>query len=353
MKYTLFATPGEFDLRSMIVGGMSAKPKSNNPIGRFGSGLKYAIAILLREAAKISLHCNGDHYEFYTRGETFRGETFERCCYKRTNGLLRILDNHELPYTTEQGSNWELWQAFRELYANTMDENGWVKNYSIEQVENLVYGRDWTYILVEHLEFAALVPKRHEIFLNPERELVVDDTSGNITTQKTNHLYFRGMRAYDLDAEEPAMFTYNIIDELELTEDRTIKEIYWAKDKIQDLIETSKDKEFIKAVLTAPEKSFERQKLDFQYAYRASEEFKEVVTSLRDDKRLAPSALRYYGSYVSPPHKKIVEDNVWTMIVDALSIAHTETSERDDTNEDTADLFADIYMKAFQKRFDR
>lgn len=353
MKYTMFATPTEFDMRSLTVQGMSAKPNSDNPIGRFGSGLKYAIAILLREGAKITLHCNGTHYEFYTTGTKFRGEIFDQCAYRRTQGITKIWDNHDLPYTTELGKHWELWQAFRELYANTSDEDGWCQNFTGEELANYDYAKNHTYILVEHLEFGLLVPKKAEIFLDPQREVIVDTLQANVTAQKSTHLYFRGMRAYDLPENQQAMFQYNIIDNLELTEDRTIKEIYWAKDKIQDLVTHSHNKDFIKAVLTAPDESFEAKNLNFQHSFNASETFKEVVTELRDDKRLAPSARTYYGTYISPPRKKVIEDAQWIMILQALSDASSALSERDDTNEDTVTLFGDIYLKAFQKKFDR
>ena len=42
-----FITPGQIDLENVFTFGISAK-ESDNPIGFFGTGLKFAIATLLR-----------------------------------------------------------------------------------------------------------------------------------------------------------------------------------------------------------------------------------------------------------------------------------------------------------------
>lgn len=352
MRYTLFETPGTFDLRSITTMGMSVKPKADNPIGRFGSGLKYAIAVLLREGAKIQLHCNGDHYTFYTSGEKFRGEVFERCMYKRENGLLKIFSGAELPYTTEYGQFWELWMAFRELYANTLDEGGIVCNLTLEEVEEIQYDEGKTYILVDHQEFALWVPRRNEIFLDPHRDLVVDKGEGNITKGKSKHVYFRGMRALDLPEDKPAMFTYNVIEDVDLTEDRTIKNQYEAKRVIRDLVTQSEDKSFIKAVLTAPDNTFEKD-FDFHYVYGASDTFNKAVTELRDHHSLNASARTYYSTSIAPPARKLIEDQQWQMILDALEAGKTQVSEDIKLSPEESDEVHALYLYEMQRKFNR
>ena len=43
----VFENPGEIDIRSISTFGVSVK-EGDNPIGFFGTGLKYAIVVLLR-----------------------------------------------------------------------------------------------------------------------------------------------------------------------------------------------------------------------------------------------------------------------------------------------------------------
>lgn len=348
MKYTIFETPGEFDLSSIDTFGMNAKPNTDNPIGYFGTGLKIAIAVLLREGAKIDLYCNGNHYTFFTKEKEFRGKTFDQCYYKRENGFLKVFTTEELPYTTELGKNWELWMAFRELYSNTLDENGTVYNDFLADLDvklpDFTQKRDKTFIVVEHLEFAKLVDTRNEIFLDPKRDVLVDELRGNITSGKTPHVYYRGMRALDLPKDKPAMFTYNIIQEQELTEDRTLKSTYHMKDVIQDLVSNDlKDKQLIKQILTAPDDTFEKD-LDFKYAFSASPEFKEVVTELRDHKALNRSARVYYSSHISPPVAPKIPDNIWDWILEALEVANA------DIEDEGTHL---TYLEAFRAKMNR
>lgn len=356
---TIFQTPGNFDLMALDTMGLNVKPNSKNPIGYFGTGLKYAIAVLLREGAKINLYCNGDHYEFYTDWDEFRGESFKRAFVKRTNFKWSLESKvTKLPFTIEFGKNWMLWQAFRELYANTLDENGTVFTYD-DDVEPPYstgeYSEGFTWIVIDHLEFSRLVDKRDQIFLPQERELVIDANIGNVTAARSSHLYYRGMRAFDLPEEAPAMFTWNIIEEQELTEDRTIKSQYGYAQEVKDLVIKSKDKTFIKAVLTAPEKSFEKT-LDFSYAFSASDEFKEVITENRDHQNISPSALRYYGTYVNPPKASKCSDDVWELIKKALNDARSEIAKHDKDESGpsmTAHASYDIYLKHQQRVMER
>ena len=48
-------TKGKLDLRSLSTFGLNAKPNTTNPIGYFGTGMKYAIAVLLRKHVSIEM----------------------------------------------------------------------------------------------------------------------------------------------------------------------------------------------------------------------------------------------------------------------------------------------------------
>ena len=47
-KYLIFSNPGELDIRALYTFGVSAKV-GEEPFGLFGTGFKYAAAILLRQ----------------------------------------------------------------------------------------------------------------------------------------------------------------------------------------------------------------------------------------------------------------------------------------------------------------
>ena len=114
----VFENPGEIDVASISTFGVSVK-ESDNPIGFFGTGLKYAIAILLRNNHKVTIHSGVDTHAFDTENVTVRGRSFD---------FVRLTTNEGQPerigFTTEVGKTWEIWMAYRELFCNARDENG-------------------------------------------------------------------------------------------------------------------------------------------------------------------------------------------------------------------------------------
>ena len=124
----VFTTPGLIPLEAFTTFGVNAKPNSTNPFGYFGTGLKYAIAVCLRNGCKVVLWRGDIKYTFYVSTKDFRGKDFDFVRMKketRNFAGLWASSYTQLPFTLELGKNWELWQAFRELETNTRDENGW------------------------------------------------------------------------------------------------------------------------------------------------------------------------------------------------------------------------------------
>jgi len=109
----VFKNSGNIDIKSITTFGVSSK-ENDSAIGYFGTGLKYAIAILLREGCEITIHTGGKKYEFGTQRQTVRVDEF----------TFVTMNGEALAFTTELGKNWQLWQAFRELYCNCTDEGG-------------------------------------------------------------------------------------------------------------------------------------------------------------------------------------------------------------------------------------
>ena len=115
---------GLIDLRAFTTFGINAKPNTNSPIGYFGPGLKYAIAVLVREGLKVTVWIGTEPHEFYCEPSNFRGKDFSLIRMRRQRGVTRKWMATDLPFTTELGKNWKLWMALRELHSNTLDENG-------------------------------------------------------------------------------------------------------------------------------------------------------------------------------------------------------------------------------------
>jgi len=206
MNMTLFGNDGELDPLSFKTFGIHAKT-TTDPIGRFGTGLKYAIAVCLRNDRTVKIKSGSDKYIFSTEATSFRGKEFQQV----------FCNGEALPFTTELGNGWELWQAYRELCSNAIDEGG---------------GKDFK---GNTRVYADLNDINHNDVFLPNAPLLVSDKYCDIYDAPSKYVYFRGIRA--MDCQQESRYTYNIKIS-DLTEDRTIKynfEMYqaissaWAK----------------------------------------------------------------------------------------------------------------------------
>jgi hypothetical protein len=183
---------------------------------------------------------------------------------KRQTALLLGLErawHTKLPFTTELGKNWELWQAFRELETNTRDENGvtTLEDWPDSRVPNL---EGETSILVYGDKFV-------DEYLDMDRHFLVggkierEDVAVQVINKPCKHIYYRGVRVMDLKQE--AEFTYNILQNVELTEDRTVKYTYLVEQLLANYIVANEDPDFIRQV-TRTER-WEGRGLSYAYAY--------------------------------------------------------------------------------------
>jgi hypothetical protein len=225
---------------------LSAKD-TKNPIGFFGTGLKYAIAILLREKHQIQIFAGHDKYNFELKNIEMRGKSFS----------IATINEEELPFTTDLGQTWEMWQAFREIYCNCIDEGGTV--YLSESIPDPQ--ADVTRILVKGAEFLNWFHDRHTIFLRLPHQFLVTNQSAlhdnevQIFTKPSNYIFYRGVRVAALDV--PAKYTYNLLTKVQLTEDRTLMWPGQVHIKILRAISSLTDTAIIKDILTSSDEHFE------------------------------------------------------------------------------------------------
>lgn len=263
-KFVVFQNKGIIDTRAITTFGISAKDPSNpNPIGYFGTGLKYAIAVLLREGFKITIWAGHEKLEFTEKKEEVRGEIFNIVC----------MNGQPLGFTTSLGKKWELWQAFREIYSNCLDESG--DTYSSDEIPDAQEFE--TLICVEGEAFVEVYEARNEIFI--QGDPLCETNHAKIHGGSSNHVFYRGVRIATF--KNPLMYRYNISNHLDLTEDRTIKYNWQINDTIVDTVLSSDDEKFIKSILTASEDKHEAH-LDFtDNRSQMSETFRNVIGELR------------------------------------------------------------------------
>lgn len=268
-----FQNDGLIDIRAITTFGVSSKEKEN-AIGFFGTGLKYAVAICLRHGHKVTLHIGLDKYEFTTRQERIRVNDFN----------LVYMNERELGFTTELGKTWKMWQAFRELYCNAMDEQD-----PIVTDQGLLPAEGKTTFQVEGFDMDHAYTHKDEIILTDKPDWIVDGV--HIHNKPGRNFYYRGIKVGDM--EDSGIHTYNIVGhQIQLTEDRTLLHSWEPKVRIRYAVASCKFLDLIEKTVTAPAQSFESL-LDFDGTY-PKEQFLEVMARLPFKIVTNQSAIKVY-----------------------------------------------------------
>ena len=258
-----FKNPGLIDLLSITTFGASVK-ESKNPIGQFGTGLKYAIAVLLRNDCPVYLLVGKDQYVFGMKPQRIRGKEFELVTMMNSETMEETLCG----FTTELGKGWELWMAYRELACNCMDEGGAIVSRSYDDSEEghtcfQVYGE----------KFVEIYDDRTKYILEGPASIRTEKL--NIRFQPSQHVYYRSIRVSEL--QKPAIFEYNIQRTLELTEDRTMKYPHILEELVVKAVCESTDEDFIRAVVMAADGTYEHSLGFLYYGSYFGETFKKVM----------------------------------------------------------------------------
>ncbi len=223
----VFKNEGILDINSIITFGVSVKEKES-AIGFFGTGLKYAIAVLLRNGCNISIKSGKEVYNFGTEELIVRGKSFP----------VITMNGDQLSFTTEYGKTWELWQAARELYSNCLDEGGVVT----EEIDDSFPG---TQVIVMGESFDLVWKERHTFLLSAPVLWANDKLE--VCEGPSEYAYYQGIRAYTLPTR--AKFTYNLKTHQKLTEDRALANWWGAQFELTWALASCDNREILESVI--------------------------------------------------------------------------------------------------------
>lgn len=250
----IFSNPGEIDPRLVTTMGVNVK-ENDSPIGYFGTGLKYALATLLRTGHRVSIHSGLRQFTFQSRATQIRGKEFGMIIMTELAGETDI--ETELGFTIDLGKNWQPWMAYRELVANAKDEHGGWRKFDLA----LAPKAGETHIIVDGEGIEQAWRSHNDYFLSSTptascRGIEVHRTPGKA-------IFYRGLRVLEL--EKPSLFTYNILSEQILTEDRTL-DAWYAGYAISNGLTAIEDSAMLKQILSAGPEFYEHG-LNFSSAY--------------------------------------------------------------------------------------
>lgn len=243
-----FKNEGILSLIDLTTMGDSIKRSDSSKIGKFDSGLKYAISILYRHGVEIEIRTGETIY-------TFSSENVEDKITNKTKKLININalcgDKNEkiiTAFSPEMGHEWKLWMAVRELYSNCIDENGSVSFIDSIPERTEILGKTEIYISSDSM--SSMIESWDKYFIPVDKEPIYQNDSIKIYENPDKYLkLYKNRILVFFDKQVTSKFCYDYnhasIDEMRMLNDRPS-----FKDAIESCVCYSSDHDFINMWIT-------------------------------------------------------------------------------------------------------
>lgn len=270
MSFLKISNKGEISPDALKLMGGTTKDGISS-IGMFGTGNKYAIAFFLRNNIGIRIFSGVNEIIISTSKRVFRDKEFD----------VIYIDGNETSITTNTGHvQWKLWHAIREIYSNALDEG----EGTIDFVENISPEEGDTHIYIDATPEIKKFYDNIDIYFTLFRKPIYEAPNGvkfYDAYGPTLNVYRKGIRCYD--TSDKGIYDYNI-DELQITENRTIGSDYPVSERVWNAISKCTNTRVIrKFILNCGDDAFFEHTLYDWYTFPSkwTSEFIDVFCSFR------------------------------------------------------------------------
>lgn len=240
----IFHNPGHIEPNAFRL--MGASVKNEGSFGRFGTGLKYAVATILRGGGTITVHSGERTFGFVLEATSLKDREFsEVVLFEKTPDGYGA-NYQPLGFTDRLGRDWEPWMVIRELGCNARDEGG---DFQLWEDEEWGPSGDGTEIVVRWGEVEENWTEVLASTFAPAGETLLEENGVRVLPGPSDYLYHRGVRVWKLP--RPSVFTYDVTSEVDLTEDRTVKYSFCVVADVRNAILATADRSIIAGAVTA------------------------------------------------------------------------------------------------------
>jgi len=302
MSKISFCNQGRISLIDITTMGDSSKRDDDSKIGTYDSGLKYAIAICLRNNIDIEIKSGGYTYNF-------RSELITDYKTSKSKEVIQITHNEDGEYKSlntafakNLGFDWELWMAVREVYSNCLDENG---EYFINKDELSNYE---TIVTMEGENLEPILEEFNNYFISKSEVPVLSEGNVKVYNNPTEHLklYKNGILVYE-DGETKSHYRYDYgyasIDEM-----RVLNDYGSFTREITRVISRTNNKLFIKSFSSLEINPCYESSFDFYD--KLSDEWFEVVHEIFQEKGSFITYHKLYEQIISDRRTKLDERKI-------------------------------------------
>jgi hypothetical protein len=275
--YVLFTNDSEIPINAFKLLGASSKRGDDSKIGYYGTGLKYAIALMLRENISFKIFSGKNEVKIGKRATKFLDQKIE----------VMTVNNEKTSITLDAGIDWEPWFAIREIYSNTIDEGGSMKIGAELQPEA---GKTKIYIDLTSESLSDIFKNWNDYFTT-SREIQDELENGNILPKLPSNPYYtvfrKGIRAYDNKSH--SLFDYDL-QNLQINESRVAK-FSWEAEELSSKLLAKASLATIKQFIHLGEHTDTREYAEWQNSFweYTSVKFSQDWLTAIDNRKLVPN----------------------------------------------------------------
>lgn len=317
--YTAFINKGEVPVNAFKLLGASSKRGDDSKIGYFGSGLKYAIAVLLRQGVDFKVYSGLKEVKIGTRTTDFLNQKIQ----------VITINGEKTSITLDAGIDWEGWFAIRELYSNALDEGGNIETEAIKPEA----GFTKIYIDSSGNRLGDVFRNWQKYFTNKRPSVYEDNVYGRILPKISgdqNFVVFRkGIRAYD--RTYPSIYDYDLAF-LDINESRIAKHTWQVWENCSRLLAKS-SLEVIESFVNLSSIQDFQEYTEWQDEFWSwgTSRFSEAWLEAIADRELIPS--RFAGHFLVnnkiPSHQLVLPDRLIEKLRDFFGIARVKLAGED------------------------
>lgn len=262
--YIKIENKGEIDINSFLLIGATNKRGNDDMIGYFGSGLKYAIAVLLKFGIPFSVFTGTKEIKITTSRKDFRGQKIDVI---KINGKLTNM-------TTDMGPSWKAWFAVREIYCNAIDEGE--HNIGITDKPAGEKGKTLFFIQFGD-ELKHMFSNWDKYFSDKRKDLVIENKLHGVKMFSGNKedliVYRKGIQCYY--EKKSSLYHYDL-SWVDINESRVLESFWDLKFHLPKKIAQMADSGVIKNIFDNYKDTFEGG-LEWHYARSFNKEWLDVI----------------------------------------------------------------------------
>ena len=333
--YVCFENKGEVPINAFKLLGASSKRNDSSKIGYFGTGLKYAIAVMLKQGIEFKVFSGEKEVKISTRKTKFIDENID----------VMTVNGEKTSITLDAGIDWEPWFAIREIYSNTMDENG---SMAVNQPLEAKAGHTRIFIDAEADALKDIFEHWNAYFAQ-NRPVRFKNLSGSIMDKLPAFPEFvvfrKGIRVYS--NRRHSILDYDL-NSLDINESRVAMYSWQVTERCSEMLAAS-DVDTIKKFLTLFKNPARNEYTEWQDSFwdmTATYTFSEAWLEALEEKRLVPA--NFAGHYDITETTLVLPDK----LIDKLKARFGDAINTVGDNKDKFTIINNVDKQSLQKMLD-